>query len=417
MKSRFYPLSLLLVIPLFITGVNAAGKLSPGLDHIAAGYPIAKAGLIGAPIPFEASDFADALGLSSVGSVTVTSLPDPEDGVLTLGTQYVSEGQTIREKNLSALRFLPKEGAAGADFGFTVGDGAFERRFHLYCLDAVNQAPTFSRAVSTLEASSGVMRIGSLGAADPENDPFLCEIVRKPRNGILVLTDRASGSFTYTPTEGFTGRDSFEVRAVDCWGGRSPVLRMTIDVSAPPAHAVFADTDGHWAEDAVITCITAGILDKAKSDADCFYPDHPISRAEFLSLIMNAAGYTGFRSHDTGFDDDAAIPAKYKGSIALAEAMGVVKGVVQEGQINFCPNNQITRAEAALMISRLTGITASGAAPVFAGEESVPAWAASAMTGLYEAGILRGNGHSLDAYAPLTRGAAAQLAAEITRLS
>ena len=169
--------------------------------------------------------------------------------------------------------------------------------------------------------------------------------------------------------------------------------------------------DGHWANAAVISCVRAGVI-TAANEGDMFYPDAYIRRAEFLALAMNAAGYPKLSITDTGFADDADIPTQYKGYIAAADAFGIISGADSADGLRFYPNNQITRAEAAVILSRLTGIT-GGAVSVFS-DEAIPAWAEGAMVGLYNAGILRGTGNgTLGAYTPITRGAAAQLVSGI----
>ena len=141
-----------------------------------------------------------------------------------------------------------------------------------------------------------------------------------------------------------------------------------------------------------------------------------MSRAEFLDFIMKAAGYSGFSTENTGFADDASIPSEYKGSIAAAGALGVISGFETDEGLCFCPNNQITRAEASVMVTRLTGASADGSVQTFA-DDSIPVWARSSMEALRTCGIIRGkatgSGVSLAPYEVVTRAAAAQIAAAI----
>ena len=111
----------------------------------------------------------------------------------------------------------------------------------------------------------------------------------------------------------------------------------------------------------------------------------------------------------TGFADDAEIPESCRGEVAAAEAIGVVRGVERDGQLFFCPNNRITRAEAAVMLQRLTGSSSSDAQIAVFSDESVPAWARGAMSALAADGILRGDAP----YREATRAEAAQLASAV----
>ncbi len=398
-----------------------AASLSPALDIIASDFTMAKSGLVGTGVYFDAEDFRASLGVEHIGKITVTSLPDSTLGRLQLGSRYVEVGQTISEKNLGSLKFVQYgSGEVAAAFCFTRGTDVHgtEYKCNIYTLMTVNTAPvidaksTTEAAVGDADAYSGVAHLGAIHAVDSENDEMTFEIIKSPSHGKVKLTDSKRGYYEYTSVEDYVGKDSFTVRVTDKYGNRSPETKVTLRVGKYEASEVFSDMDGHWANAAVISCVRSGIVDTASS-TDKFYPDEYISRAEFLSLAMKAAGYTGFTVSDTGFADDADIPTEYKGCIAAAEAFGIISGVESESGVRFYPNNQITRCEAAVIISKLTGIS-GGAVAVFSDFDAVPAWAQGAMVGLYNAGIIRGTGDgALDAYTPITRGAAAQMVSGI----
>lgn len=388
--------------------------LSPGLNVLKANYCMAKWGLAGSDIWFDAAEFAAALGVDKADNITITSLPSREAGRLMLGSQEVEVGQTIKEKNLSSLRFVANSSdELETEFTFCLGKSplAAEYSCTVFALTTPNAAPVvYQPDLIETGVYSGTQYLGTLNAVDPEDDDVVFEIVDEPDNGKVELTDITRGYYIYTPDADFEGRDSFTARARDCYGNYSNTVKVSLDADMPRVDEVFSDMDGHWANAAAITCVREGILTAGGS----LNPEQPVSRAEFLSLIMSAAGYDGFYIEDTGFADDSQIRAEYKGCIAAAEALGVITGIDSESGKLFCPNNQITRAEAAVMIARLTGMTGEGTLEVFA-DESVPAWAQSAMSALNTAGILRGDGDSLDPYGVMTRAAAIQLAAELTQ--
>lgn len=395
----------------------AKGKLSPALDIIVTEYSMAKSGLVGEDIEFTKEDFSESLGVSSVGKITVTSLPEPTAGRLQLGGSAVSVGQVISERNLDVLKFVPYgSGEITAKFTFCRGGETTGTEYacDLYTLKSVNHAPIINPDKETavdLPVYSGVTYLGSVGANDPENDPITFEVISEPDHGSLVFTDRKRGYFEYTAAENYSGRDSFTVRVVDKYGNRSETAKITVRVSEAKDGEVFSDMENHWANSAVITCVRNGIIKEA-SDGEKFYPDEYLSRAEFLHIAMNAAGCGGFKGHYTGFSDDDDIPTEYKGSVAIAQTLGIIDGIETEAGVKFYPNNQITRCEAAVIISKITGISAGDDVAVFADSSDVPVWARSAMQGLYSKGILRGVGDGqLNAYASLTRGAAVQLIA------
>ncbi len=398
--------------------VSAKSSLSPALDIIAAEFTMAKSGLVGTGIYFEKEDFAAALGIENVGKITIASLPDASLGRLQLGSRYVEVGQTISERNLDSLKFVQYgSGEVEASFKFTRGSDIYGTAYEcaLYTLTSVNTAPVIETGANAAKgaatAYTGIAYLGALSATDREDDSLTFEVIKAPSNGTVKLTDKARGYYEYTSNDKFVGGDSFTVRVTDKYGNRSTDTKISVRVEKVSESEVYADMNGHWANSAVISCIKAGVISAAQT-GDKFYPDAYISRAEFLALAMSAAGYTGFSTSNTGFEDDDEIPTDYKGYIAAAKAFGIIDGIETDTGLRFYPSNQITRCEAAVILSRLTGIT-GGAVSVFA-NEAIPAWAEGAMVGLYNAGILRGMGDgTLGAYTPITRGAAAQLVSGI----
>lgn len=414
--KKYSAISALLALVLALP-CTAIGKLSPAIDIIAADYTMAKSGLVGQAIEFSKTDFKESLGVSSVGKIIITSLPSSTEGTLKLGAQPVSVGQIISERNLDVLKFVPLGGdEITAKFTFRRGKntGAAEYECAIYTLKTVNVAPVVNpdKAVSAdIPVYSGVTYLGTIQASDPEGDAMTYEIMTGTAHGEVKLTDRERGYFEYTSAEDYKGRDSFTVRVTDKYGNRSETAKITLSVSRPAENEVFADMGEHWATSAVITCVREGVIEAA-SVGEKFYPDEYLSRGEFLHLAMNAAGCKGFTGVYTGFADDGAIPTEYKGSVALAETLGIIDGVETEAGLMFYPNNQITRCEAAVILSRITGITGSGEVAVFADSADIPVWAVSAMQGLYSKGIIRGMGEGrMGAYTSLTRGAAAQMIA------
>lgn len=415
-RALFVVLGVFILIGM-VTPVSAAPKLSPGMDVLASDFSMAVNGLAGTEIYLSKEDFASSLGVDSVGRITVVSLPDSRTGRLQLGSRYVEVGQTISERSLDDLKFVPfGTDEAAAVFGFCRGSDVHGTVYTctVYTTKKVNTAPYFEKdSVSTAAGEpsvySGVTHLGTLNAVDSEGDALTYELVSAPSNGTVRLTDKSRGYFEYTSDSGYIGKDSFTVCATDKYGNRSAPAKMTLRVGEVNSGEVFADTKEHYSSAAVIACVRSGIIEAAAADSR-FYPDEYISRAEFLSLAMRSAGFDGFSTENTGFTDDADIPKEYKGCVAAAEAFGFINGIDDGSGRRFCPNNQITRLEAAVILSRITGITGDGTVAVFADSDAVPVWAQDAVNGLHSAGILRGNGSgSIDAYAPITRGAAVQL--------
>ena len=65
---------------------------------------------------------------------------------------------------------------------------------------------------------AGIPVYGKLAATDPEGDALTYRITAYPDKGTLRLTNRADGSFCYTPVDGYTGEDSFRYVVLDEYG-------------------------------------------------------------------------------------------------------------------------------------------------------------------------------------------------------
>ena len=75
----------------------------------------------------------------------------------------------------------------------------------------LNVAPAV--APLTVTGLSNALVSGRVDAVDPENDAIVYRLVRGPSSGTVELN--SDGSFTYTPSDGFNGVDSFVVLAQD----------------------------------------------------------------------------------------------------------------------------------------------------------------------------------------------------------
>ena len=94
--------------------------LSPALGVIESSIEMKKCGVINCDVKFSAKDFDDTL-CSKVEYVTITSLPDSEDGRLVLDRVNVLENQTIARGDISGLCFVPaKDRECAASFCFEI---------------------------------------------------------------------------------------------------------------------------------------------------------------------------------------------------------------------------------------------------------------------------------------------------------
>ncbi|MCD8332500.1 MAG: Ig-like domain-containing protein, partial [Oscillospiraceae bacterium] len=178
----------------------SALALSGGQEEAQAAYvaDFSKNTVSAEVICFSAEEF-QVLGSEEVtlDSLMVTSLPDQDVGILTVGSLPVSDGDLISASALDTLRFYPagSESSVASYLTFT---------------------PVFSSPVAQhceFTTYKNVAYTGQLSAVDPEGDLLSFQITDKPARGSVTLSE--DGSFVYTPYENKTGKDSFSYVAID----------------------------------------------------------------------------------------------------------------------------------------------------------------------------------------------------------
>ena len=252
----------------------------------------------------------------------------------------------------------------------------------------------------------------SFAATDPEGDLLTFQLVKKPARGAVTMPEDGSAEFVYTPYENKTGKDSFTYVAVDAVGNTSAPATVKVKIEKADTKVTYADMDGVPACKAAIRLAEEGIFVGECMGGEYFFnPDTPVSRSEFLTMTMKAAGLDALEDvTTTGFADDAAIPTWAKGYAASALKAGVVQGAADEtGRIVFNAEDTITRAEAAVLLDRalqVSDVAETGALV----DELVPAWAVQSAANLESCGVLTaGSAGTLGLSEQLTRADAAEM--------
>lgn len=419
-RSRIFVLALLLfLLPLFSSchAERTDGgrvSLSPALDILAEQGGIALCGRVGRELTLEAEDFARALHLSRVDRITVTVPPPVTDGELLLGSTVVTADTTVRFTGATSLCYTPRDGITQSSFRFLVNDAPYELSCTLYFLPAHNYAPTLSAVPATDLAVSthrNVTLFGTLPCYDPDGDDTSVEIVAYPEHGLLLLTDPSDGSYTYVPSRDYTGKDSFRYVARDRYGNYSPSATVTVEIVKPSSSAVYHDAIGKPFYHAVLSVTEAGVMQGTRvGEREYFYPDRTVSRAEFCVMAMRTLGITEVAESTGGvFSDENDIPSEAKNYVNAAYELGYVRGLTLDGALCFEPLRPITRAEAAVMLSRMLDADMPTVSPVFADADQIPTWASSSLASMAALGILKTDGGYVDAAEAVTRADAAEL--------
>lgn len=261
------------------------------------------------------------------------------------------------------------------------------------CSTGINFSPEAGdMSVST---QRGVAVFKSFSAADPDGNELSFEVVKYPAHGsVEIISD---GQFVYRPLSDYTGKDSFDYRAVDSYGSASGERTIEIKVSRPAADVYFNDMKDHWAHNAAIRMASTGLMaGRADGESLFFDPEQDMTRGDFLALSLIMSGHEAQIPYTskTVFADDSLIPQNIKSYVQYAYDKGIVSGYENiDGSTNFESAGAVTRAEAALIVSRILSLSVDGeeVVPSYKDAGDIPAWAVGAVASLSEIGILSGN--------------------------
>lgn len=335
---------------------------------------------------------------TALDSITLTSLPAREAGILMMGDEVLAAGDTIAVSALEGMRFCPLVSPVLTSTSFTFtpvfssGDSGDPVEVNLYLLSETNNAPVAENLEFT--TYKNVAYTGTFSAVDPEGDLVTFQLVDKPARGSVTLSEDGSAGFVYTPYENKTGKDSFTYVAVDAVGNISEEATVKIKIEKPSTKVTYADMEGHPAYNAAIRLAEEDIFIGARMDNSYYFqPDLPVTRAEFLAMAMTAVDSEVLNGiTTTGFYDDDSIETWAKPYVASALKAGTVQGALSaEGQIVFMGENTITAAEAAVLMDRLLSVSDVSAETWSGNIELIPTWACQSVMNLETVGVLRAN--------------------------
>ncbi|MBQ9099255.1 MAG: S-layer homology domain-containing protein [Clostridia bacterium] len=390
----------------------ASSTVSAGLQQLADQAYLASAAVVGESITFTPEWFDTTLCGGTVKAITVTALPPVTEGQLLLGSSGVTLGQIIPREMLSYLTFSPAEGMSESSFDFVPttlsGNSGYSLTCHLSQTQALNCCPTGSKTLTAVSTHSSLTYSGTLHAKDPEGEQLCFEILSYPESGVLTL-NAATGDFSYLPSQGFQGTDRFTWRAQDPRGGFSETATVEIAVYERPTDYVFTDIGSDNLQSAALRVTGKRLMSgEVMGGKHYFHPDRTLTRAAFVTILLEAAEIKAPEAQETGFADDTDIPAPMKGAIRYAKEQGWLEGDT------FRPNDPITRAEAAQIAAKILKLSAPGYHETVEDFSAIPVDVADAVYAIYEGGYITtlADG-TLAPMGELTRGDAAKFFAKI----
>ena len=333
---------------------------------------------------FSGADFA---GDEVLSGVCITGLPDKNAGTVLLGQRVVRSGDILTADQLEQLTFQPLR--TQEDLQVTVvylpiyeHRVAPEATMTISIRGKEDLAPVAQDSV--LETYKNLPNQGKLNASDPEGEHLTYTLTRAPKRGEVSL--QPDGSFTYTPKKNKVGTDSFTYTATDPAGNVSRQATVTIQVLKPTEKTFYTDTLGQDCRFAAEWMKNTGLFVGENIGGQCcFQPGKPVSRGEFLTMLVKTLGMEVEQDATyTGFSDQ--VPAWLRPYLAAAHRAGLTAG--WNGS-EFDAQAPITGKEAALLLQNALDLPTA----VLAEDQSQADWALAVMA---ENGVALADGQEMN---------------------
>ena len=355
----------------------------------------------GALYCFSSTDFSPDETLSGI---CITGVPD--SGTVMLGGRILRAGDILTAEQICRMTFQSLSSESDQQATVTYLPIFPDRveamtTLSVAVIGRADEAPVAQD--SAMETYRNLPNEAMLKVSDPEGKPMTFTVTRSPKRGDVMV--REDGSFIYTPRKNKVGVDSFTYTATDPAGNVSREATVTITIIKPSDAKQYTDTVGKSCRFAAEWMKNTGIfVGESFNGNGCFSPTKPVSRGDFLTMLVGVLEIPLEQDAiSTGFSDDCA--DWLKPYLAAAMRAGLTAGW-PSGNV-FGAEEPITGAEAAVMLQNALDLSDAETATA---DETVPVWAADAISTLHHHGI------ELEADAILTRGDAAEMMYQISLL-
>lgn len=277
----------------------------------------------------------------------------------------------------------------------------------LNCAASTTAASFNSRPVAmnlSLETYREVAVTGTFSAMDPEGDDVTYTLASEPKKGAVSVD---GDSFTYTPTDGKKGKDTFTYIAIDSAGNESNEATVTVKIKKQSTDVSYSDMEGSGVWYEATELAERGIfVGENVGGYYVFSPDTEVTRGEFLAMCVRLSGNDPIENITrTGFYDDADIPDWQKPYVSAAVLLDIVSGRRDgDGKLVFAPNDAITFSEATVMLNNALSLTDVSSLD----GTGFPAWASQAVSNLVSVNIISSASDASTAVA-VTRADAARM--------
>lgn len=334
---------------------------------------------VGAVYCFQSADFQTGTEQELTG-VCITGVPSA--GNVLLGSRVILPGDILTVHQLDNMTFSPAVNAtteAQITYLPICGSQVEEEAVMTISIKKKENKPPVAQN-GALETYKNLENTGTLSASDPEGSALTYTVVAKPKRGEVTIHD--DGTFTYTPKKNKVGKDSFTYSVTDADGAVSNEAVVEIQILKPLDSAAYKDVqtgqfEAMWMRN---TGLFAG---SQVAGENCFGPEEPVTRGDFLAMAMKLLQIPVDESLTTsGFADEADAAQWLRPYLATAMRLGVISGTREDGKVVFRPNDPITGAEAAVLLDNILQLPAGTVQ-----DTAAPDWAESSVQAMSSAGV------------------------------
>ena len=327
---------------------------------------------------FSQEDFAP--GEAGLAGICITRLPEKTQGTVMLGSRILRPGDVLTAQQVGEMTFVANDTQQGhtAAIGYlpVFANGlAGEATMTLSIRGRENQAPIAEDCA--FETYKNLEITSRLKVRDPEEQELTFTLTRPPKRGTIEI--RPDGSFTYTPKKNKVGIDSFTFTAADPAGKESREATVTVSILKPTDARQYSDTQGRSCRFAAEWMKNTGIfVGENVGGSPCFSPDKPVTRGEFVTMLVKALDIPTDRSlTETGYAD---APDWLKPYLAAAIRSGLTDDLVTGD--HFGPWEPVTAEEAAAMLCSALDLAARDRSVLSSQEDTVSPLETAVQNGL-----------------------------------
>ncbi|MDI4649394.1 S-layer homology domain-containing protein [Cohnella hashimotonis] len=229
-----------------------------GLPVVSTGYgPIVSANV--APVAHDGSK-STYPNTAVNGTLSATDADTNDTVTYSLDTDAAQGTVTVNPDG--SYTYTPAAGYVGTDtFTFKATDGKAYSNVATVTITITNRKPT-AFAQDVVISVNGAVYDGMLQGSDPDSgDTLIFAKESGPSHGNVEVNE--DGTYTYKPTPGYGGEDSFTFTVTDNHGAKSAPAKVTIAIAEPGTYVIrlVADPDTLIGDGVSTSQLTATLLD------------------------------------------------------------------------------------------------------------------------------------------------------------